>query len=103
MTPSVEIFISDGLFFQHVSGYEEDVGGALGEAAHEVGVPLVAEGNVDADVVAFFDELLLEVATDAVEHLEFEAGGRDVVFFGVGFGGFDHFFIVCGEAVIEAG
>src|SRR5829696_974031 len=52
---------------------EVEVGGAFGEAAHEVGVPLGAVGEVDAEAVAFGDDLLLEVAADAVEHLELEA------------------------------
>jgi len=70
--------------FEEVFGQEEDVGWSLGEAAHEVGVPLCAEGDVDADAETFGDEGALEVAADAVEHLELEggfveAGGGDEV------------------------
>src|SRR5215472_13353869 len=66
---------------EEVFGEEEDVGGAFGEAAHEVGVPLGAEGNVDADAIALGDELALQVAADAVEHLELEGGFFDAVHF----------------------
>src|SRR5450631_1556955 len=58
------------LSLEEVLGQEEDVGGTLGEATHEVGVPLGAEGDVDADAVALLDKPALEVAADAVEHLE---------------------------------
>src|SRR6266545_3533214 len=69
---------------EEVAGEEENVGGALGEAAHEVGVPGAAEGYVDADPVALGGEAALEGAADAVEHLELEgvfgnaAGGGEV-------------------------
>jgi len=60
--------------FEEVLRQEEDVGWPLGEAAHEVGVPLRAEGDVDADAEALGDEGALEIAADAVEHLELEGG-----------------------------
>src|SRR5215467_5473092 len=46
---------------------EEGVGGAFGQPAHQVGIPLGAEGNVDAASPAFFDQLLLQITADAVE------------------------------------
>jgi hypothetical protein len=67
------------LTLEEVFGEEEDVGGAFGEAAHEVGVPLRSEGNVDADAEALGGEFALEVAADAVEHLELEGGFGEVV------------------------
>ena len=70
---------SRSLVLEEVFGEEEDVGGALGEAAHEVGVPLGAEGDVDADAIAFGGEAALEVAADAVEHLELEGVLVDLV------------------------
>src|SRR5215472_4325690 len=66
---------------EEVFGEEEDVGGAFGEATHEVGVPLGAEGDVDADAVALRDELALQIAADAVEHLKLEGGFFDTVDF----------------------
>src|SRR5258707_3768696 len=67
------------LVLEEVFGEEEDVGGALGEAAHEVGVPLRAEGDVDADAVALGGEAALEIAAYAVEHLELEGVLVDLV------------------------
>src|ERR1035437_1313814 len=51
---------------------EHHVGRAFSQAAHEVRVPLATIGHVDPDPIARLDELLLQVAPDAVEHLELE-------------------------------
>src|SRR6185437_9724149 len=91
-----------GLFLHQVFGQEEDVGGALGEAAHEVGVPLGAEWGVDAEVVAFCYERALEVAADSVQHLELEAAFGDGFFLNEAFGGGDHGWVVGGDAVIDS-
>src|SRR5277367_1783540 len=64
--------IGNRLVFEEVFGEEENVGGAFGEAAHEVGIPLRAEGDIDTDAVALGGEATLEVAADTVEHLEFK-------------------------------
>ena len=50
---------------------EDQVGRPLGEAAHEVAVPLVAEGNVDPQLLALADQPDLLLVADAVEHLQF--------------------------------
>ncbi len=67
------------LVLEEVLREEEHVGGTFGQTAHEIGVPLGAEGDVDADAEAFSDELALQVATDAVEHLELEGSLVDAV------------------------
>ncbi len=67
------------LALEEVFGEEEDVCGAFGQAAHEVGIPFGAEGEIDADAEAFGDELALEVAADAVEELELKGLLVDVV------------------------
>src|SRR6266481_10051884 len=67
------------LVLEEVFGQEEEVGGAFGEAAHEVGVPLGAEGDVDAHAVAFVGEAALEIAAYAVEHLKLEGMLVDLV------------------------
>src|SRR5271168_1251011 len=67
------------LVLEEVLDEEDDVGGALGEATHEVGVPLRTEGNVDADPIALGHQAVLEIAADAVEHLEFEGASVDLV------------------------
>ena len=90
------------LLAEKVLGDEEHVGGALGEAAHEVGVPLAAEGRVDADVVALGDERALQIAADTKQHLKLEFAGCDVVRGGVGFGGGDHGGVVRCQAVVDA-
>jgi hypothetical protein len=51
---------------------ELEIGGALGHPPHEVRVPGRAVRDVDPDSVAFARQLLLEVATDAVQHLDLE-------------------------------
>src|SRR5262245_29439355 len=53
--------------------YECDVGGPFAEAAHEIGIPLLAERHVDAHAIAFLHERRLQIAPDAVKHLELEA------------------------------
>jgi hypothetical protein len=67
------------LVFEKVFREKENVGGALGEAAHEVGVPLWTEGDVDADAVALGREAVLEIAANAVEHLKLEGMLVDLV------------------------
>src|SRR5437667_12851503 len=63
---------------QHVPGDEERIGGALAQAAHEIGIPLGAERGVDAHAPAVPYELLLEGAANSVEHLGFEDVERNI-------------------------
>src|ERR1035438_1200548 len=58
---------------QQIPYYEKHIGGTFGQAAHVVGVPGLAEGDVEAHAVALAHQAALHVAADAVEHLEFEA------------------------------
>jgi hypothetical protein len=51
---------------QQVLGDEQHVGGAFCEPPHEVGIPLGAEGDVDAHAPALFHQVLLQVAPDSV-------------------------------------
>src|SRR5258705_10988607 len=60
-------------FADHVARDEGDVRGALSEAAHEIRIPLLAEGYVDTHPIALPDERLLKVAAHAVQHLELES------------------------------
>src|SRR3989442_11156161 len=60
-----------------VAEQERDVGGALGETAHEVRIPLFPKGDVDADVPPLAPQRVLQVAPYALQHLELEAGWRD--------------------------
>jgi hypothetical protein len=67
------------LVFEEVLGQKDDVRGAFGQTAHEVGIPLGTKGKVDADPEALGSEAALEVATDAVQHLKLEGRFVDVV------------------------
>ena len=53
------------------------VGRALGQAPHQVVIPLAAEGRGGEHLVAAPDQLQLQVRADAVEHLELEAVAAD--------------------------
>src|ERR1700674_5170194 len=86
------------LVLEEVFGQEDDVGGAFGEAAHEVGVPLRAEGDIDADAVALGRETALEIAADAVEHLELEGMFVDLVVVDEGAHLVDDGLVVCRDA-----
>src|SRR3977135_903833 len=81
---------------------EADVGGALGEAAHEIGEPVLAERDVDADAIAVPDQASLQVGANAVEHLKLEVIFGDLLGRRMADGRRDHPRIVRGDAVIEA-
>lgn len=81
---------------------EEEIGGPLGEAAHEVGVPGVAVGDVEAEAVAGGDEHALQVAADAVEHLKLEGGGAASGAGGMFDDDVDHAGVVGGEGGVLA-
>src|SRR3712207_1398409 len=83
---------------EHAPREERDVRGVLGEAAHEVRVPLRAEGDVDAHAVALAHELLLEVAAHAVEHLELVAVRGDALLLREALRLVDEALVVRGEA-----
>src|SRR5690349_5961933 len=53
------------LAFEHAFHDEEHVCRPLREAAGEIRIPAIAEGDINANVVAFLQERLLEVSADA--------------------------------------
>src|SRR6267143_7673 len=57
---------------EEIAEEEGEIGRALGEAAHEIGKPVAAERDVNAEAVAVLDELALQVDSHAVQHLELE-------------------------------
>ena len=63
---------------QKVFGDEEDVRWALGQAAHEVGIPLGAERDIDPQALAFSHQLLLQIAANAMQHLKFVRVARNI-------------------------
>src|SRR5713101_4951384 len=81
---------------------EEDVGGAFGEAAHKVGVPLRAEGDVDAHAIALGGEAALKIAAYAVEHLELEGVFVDLVVVDEGAHLVDDGLVVSGDTAEDA-
>src|ERR1700738_2348822 len=87
---------------EEVAGEEGYVGGALGQTAHEVGEPVAAVGDVDAQAIAVFDEAALEIGAHAVEHLALEVIFSNLFGGGEANGRGDHGGIVRGDAVIKA-
>src|SRR6185312_7928950 len=83
-----------------VAGHERDIGGTLCEAAHEVRIPLCTERNIAPHPPALADDLLLQVAANPVQHLEFEAIGLDVVLACELLHLLDYDFVVRGDAGI---
>lgn len=79
------------------------VGGALGEAAHEIREPVGAVGNVDTQAIAFADELLLQIGANAVEHLKFELIAANSPLRGELLCGVEQARIVRGDGVINTG
>ena len=86
---------------EEVAGEEGYVGGALGQTAHEVGEPVAAVGDVDAQAIAVFDEAALQVGAHTVEHLELKIILGDLFGGGEANGCGDHGGIVSGDSVIE--
>src|SRR5580765_8534517 len=76
---------------------EHRVGGALGHPAHEVAVPLLAVGDVDAHLVATVGDALLLLGPDAVEHLVLVAVGVAAVVCGQGAGDLDEARVMAGD------
>src|SRR5260370_15050715 len=69
----------ESLVPEQVSQYEEHVGRALGQTTHVVWIPGLAERDIETQVVALGHQAALQVAADAVQHLEFQAVARDLV------------------------
>ena len=60
------------LFSEEIRNEEPDIGRAFRQTAHEVGVPVRAKWNVDADGITFLDQLFLQIAADTVQHLKLD-------------------------------
>jgi len=58
--------------FEKIFQNEDRVGGAFGEAAHQIRIPLRSKRDVDAHAPSVANELLLQIAADSVEHLKLE-------------------------------
>src|SRR5690349_19536838 len=63
-----------GLSFVEDRAHDKsDIGGSFAEPPHEIRKPLPAERHVNADPVALGGQRRLQVAADAVQHLELES------------------------------
>ena len=69
--------------FDEAAADEEEIGGALGQAAHEVGIPVGAVGHTEAHLQSPVEQRFLQLRADAEEHLELEALRVDAVAVGV--------------------
>src|SRR6266496_5914795 len=87
---------------QDVLRDKEGVRRTLGEAAHQVGIPLRPEWNVNAHTPPLFCKLGLEIATNSVQHLEFESRRRNSFSAAPMFDLVDDALIVSGEAMEDA-
>src|SRR6195952_5795660 len=76
---------------------ECQVRGTLGEPSHQVAVPLVAVGHVDAHLLAELRQPGLLLAADAVEHLELVGARHPAVPSGQGRGDLDQPRVVGGH------
>ena len=69
-------------FCEERSNDESHVRRSLPESPHEVRKPLVSERHIHAHAVTLVAQRLLQVAADAVEHLELKPIRRDAPFEG---------------------
>src|SRR5271157_351313 len=80
---------------------EKQIGGPLREPPHEVSIPLPPVRNVKTYPPALPDQHPLELPTDAVEQLEFEAFGRNAACAREALRGRDEAFVVRSNGVID--
>src|ERR1700694_476246 len=64
---------------EDIPGEECDVCGTLRETAHQIWIPLGSERDINPHAVSLTNELVLQIAPHAIQHLEFESIGRDVI------------------------
>src|SRR5438477_264950 len=76
---------------------EANIRRPLGKPPHQVRVPLFAIRQVHPHAVALLHEPQLQIASDAEQHLEVEAIGRNVLALGNFASEADQFFIVRGD------
>src|SRR6478672_6869592 len=77
--PKIAVVAMTSALRRDAAEEEHEVPRLLGHAAHEVAVPLLAVGDVDAHLVAAVGDALLLLGADPVEHLVLEGVGVAVV------------------------
>src|SRR6266542_3685025 len=60
------------LFSQNAPNDKTDIRGPFAQPTHEIRKPFASKRDVDAHPIPFVDEHVLQIATDAVQHLELE-------------------------------
>ncbi len=84
----------------HVTYYKHQIGRALCQAAHQVGIPLRTIRNIDAHIVALAHQFFLQVTTNTVQHLKFKGLFADAMVTSILAGGIDDSFVLCGKSGI---
>src|SRR6478736_8259038 len=84
--PKIAVVAMTSALRRDAAEEEHEVPRLLGHAAHEVAVPLLAVGDVDAHLVAAVGDALLLLGPNAVEHLVLVAVGVAAVVVGEGGG-----------------
>src|SRR2546425_273998 len=91
-----------GLVPEEIAQEEPQIGGPLGQSAHEIGKPVAAIWNINAEAVAVFNELSLQVGSHAIKHLELKIVLGDFLCGREANGLRDHARIVGGYSVVKA-
>src|SRR5580658_10938191 len=88
---------------QQVACQEEDVGRPLRKPPHEIWIPRLAVWHVQPEPVSFVNQPLLNIAANAVKHLEFEGVARDLARLYEAFGLFHDLFVMRRYSRVYAG
>src|ERR1035441_6750057 len=93
---SAKFPLRPGLTSQQVARQEEDIGRPLRQPPHEIGIPRLPIWHIQPQPVSLADQPLLDIAANAVKHLEFEGVARDLARLHEAFGLFDDLFVMRG-------
>src|SRR6266566_3167387 len=83
-----------------ITHHKHQVGRTFCHAPQQVRVPLRAIRNIDAHIVSLADQLFLQIAPDAVEHLELESSFTDAVVTRILAGSIDDSLVMRGDGGI---
>src|SRR4051812_44136322 len=87
-------------FLDDVASDESDVGRPLGEASHQIWIPLRAERDIDAHAITFPNQSVLQISADPIEYLKLIATRSAGLLFCESPGLPDDRFVVSGETRI---
>src|SRR5580693_6511583 len=86
---------------QEVLGNEQHVRRTLGQPPHQIRIPFGSERNVDSHSPSVASQALLQIAADAVKHLELKGVSRNSLFGSERFGLINDVFVMGSQAVIN--